>query len=186
MKIAIYKKKNDNFYIVKKSVEDFLKDIKDPVQLLQYKTKPYVLLTGHTTAEVIAEYTSELDIFTIANKTSNSWQDMKTIYLLFKPTHNSQLTYTKEDELVMYNHESSGTPINTYNGFYWCKHNMDITLAMWQEDIISGMMTKLEILDNPLYKDIEWFNTWLSKIYIPPSNLVHRLNLINTRDRQVW
>lgn len=117
----------------------------------------------------------------IANKTSNAWQEMKEIYLLFKPDNNTQLTYTKEDELSMYNHESSGTLINPNNGFYWCKHNMDITLAMWKEDIQAGMLTKAEILFEPSYqKHSKWFENWLSKIYINPSSLKFKMNFINS------
>ena len=85
-------------------------------------------------------------------KTTKTWQKAKKLYLCFKALNADNLTYTLDDELEMFLHESIGADIKSTNGFYWCKHNMDITLAMWQEDIIAGNLFKFELL--PILKQL--------------------------------
>ncbi len=108
-------------------------------------------------------------------KITKTWQKAKKLYLCFKPQNADKLTYTLEDELEMFLHESIGSSIKDSNGFYWCKHNMDITLAMWREDLIAGNLFKFELLTDPLFEDhLEWLENWLNNIYVPENNLQYR------------
>lgn len=60
----------------------------------------------------------------------------------------------------MYLYESKGIPIkNKYNGFYWGKKHMDVTITMWREDIQKGLLFRQE-----LYEDERIPNWFLDKV----------------------
>ena len=102
-------------------------------------------------------------------KPSLKWLHMKEVYLCFKQK-DCILDYSDQAALEMFLHESHGEAVSSKNGFYWCKRNMDITLAMWEEDIKKGELIKAE-----LYNDIfphSWLDAVLYPICIPREQLL--------------
>lgn len=80
-------------------------------------------------------------------------------------------TRAKED---MYAFETFGTPrINyavpdddgNYNGYAVGKHWMDVTLAMWHEDLKTGIITKFEIYSDDDVPD--FIKDIIRRMYIP-------------------
>jgi hypothetical protein len=106
---------------------------------------------------------------------SQKWQQMKQVYLCFKPK-DCVLDFSKEAEVEMYLYESKGGVVPDTNGYYWCKHNLDLTLAMWVEDIQSGMLSKHELLESDGDRfPTDWLKGWLDTIYIPSYNRIQVL-----------
>lgn len=65
----------------------------------------------------------------------------------------------------MFSHESTGTPVESNNGYLLGKRTMDITVAMWKEDIRNGCLIKSELLkDYP-----KWFLETTGVLNIQPS-----------------
>ena len=106
-------------------------------------------------------------------KPSKNWMKMAEIYRLFKPM-NCECSYTEEDARAMYDYETNGigdlevglfNGKPPFNGFVVGKKGMDLTVAMWREDIPRGLLYKSELTD--LYP--KW---WLDKVIgdvMPPT-----------------
>lgn len=101
----------------------------------------------------------------VSLKPSLKWQQMKAVYLNFKPSDCPSLDYSEEAEIEMFLHESTGSAISQSNGFYWCKRNLDVTLAMWYEDIVKGELIKFELLADKRFPQ-KWLESWLDKVII--------------------
>lgn len=63
--------------------------------------------------------------------------------------------FSEEMMLEMFHAESHGTPISENNGYYHGKKWMNVTVAMWKEDMESGILFKCELYDDPNYP--HWF-----------------------------
>lgn len=64
---------------------------------------------------------------------------------------------------AMYVYESNGgTTPDQQNGYFWAKRMIDITVAMWREDVGSEFLPRCELYDDPNYP-----NWWLDKV-LPP------------------
>lgn len=91
-------------------------------------------------------------------KISKKWNKMKDVYMLFS-SNLIGCDFSDDAALEMFKHESHGNKISRSNGFYWAKHNMDLTISMWKEDIA---VKNLSI--NELYED-DFPHWWLDKIF---------------------
>lgn len=100
-------------------------------------------------------------------KPTLKWQQMKVVYLNFKPDNCTNLDYSEEAETEMFLHESTGSSVSQNNGFYWCKRNLDVTLAMWYEDLVKGELVKFELLSDKRFPQ-KWLESWLDKVVIDP------------------
>lgn len=94
-------------------------------------------------------------------KRSQAWNQMAAVYRLF--VERTGLDFSENAADAMYAFESSGLPLAdwTANGFAVGKHWMDVTLAMWRQNLRSGLLTKSELADDPRFPS--W---WLEKVLI--------------------
>lgn len=92
-------------------------------------------------------------------KISNKYRRMAEIYKLFARHWINILSFSEQDLLIMYKHESTGTQINENNGYYVGKKYLNLTVTMWKQDIERGLLFKQE-----LYNDSLFPNWWLDKI----------------------
>ena len=88
--------------------------------------------------------------------TTERWRNQSEVYRYFASSC-ANLDFSGEAAEAMFNYESVGEPLidysvkgdnNLYNGFAVGKHQMDVTLAAWVEDIKKGYLLKAEILDD--------------------------------------
>lgn len=99
---------------------------------------------------------------------STKFRRMLAVYQIFGGS-GSTLDYSEEAALTQYRAETFGgvrvglgkQSNGLYNGFAIGKHWMDVTVAMWKEDIHSGLLTKSELYRDPLFRDCHW---WLDKV----------------------
>jgi hypothetical protein len=76
------------------------------------------------------------------------------------PEENSNLDFSDEALIELYNYESYGgsTP-KSNNGFYHGKKWLNVNVAMWKEDIEAGVLIKYE-----LYLDEKFPHWWLDSV----------------------
>ena len=83
--------------------------------------------------------------------TSKRWKDSAEMYKYFSKGFGS-LSFSDKAAKDMYDYESTGKPIFQYydkryngkcNGYAVGKHWMDVNIAMWKEDMLSGMILKV-------------------------------------------
>lgn len=90
---------------------------------------------------------------------------MCEVYRLFAQDWASCSTFTDDDIIELYNHESYGSPLRQHepgkpgNGFALGKRWLDVTLAMWLEDIRDGILRRSE-----LYEDGKFPHWWLDRV----------------------
>jgi hypothetical protein len=85
---------------------------------------------------------------------------MSNIYRHFSKDWQSILDYSEESLLELYISESYGdVDCKDNNGFYIGKKMLNVTVAMWKEDITKGLLLKYELYDDPNLPD--W---WLNKV----------------------
>jgi hypothetical protein len=86
-------------------------------------------------------------------KISKRWFEMAEMYRRFAGDY-EHAYFGENSAIEMYRYETFGDPINSkWNGFAIGKKWMDVTLAMWREDIAKGMLFISELqADYP-----EWF-----------------------------
>lgn len=91
---------------------------------------------------------------------------MCEVYRLFAQDWANCSTFTDEDIIELYNHESYGTPLRQHtpdkpgNGYALGKKWLNVTVAMWMEDIALGTLFKHE-----LYEDGALPHWWLDKLF---------------------
>lgn len=99
-------------------------------------------------------------------KIGKRYKKILPIYQYFAGEHNN-LDFSEQAMLDMFLWETHGKGRlkislfnkNVINGFAIGKHWMDVTIAMWNEDIKSGLLRKHELYDE--YPDWDW---WLNKV----------------------
>ena len=69
-------------------------------------------------------------------------------------------SFTDQDKIDLYNHESYGTPLGPNNGFALGKKWLNVTVAAWLEDIELGTLFKHE-----LYEDPDLPHWWLDRVF---------------------
>jgi hypothetical protein len=82
------------------------------------------------------------------------------VYRYFSKHFEHICDYSDESMMEMFLYETygEGRPDNT-NGYFLGKKWMDVTIAMWHEDIPKGLLTKFELYNDPDLPD--W---WLDKV----------------------
>ena len=93
------------------------------------------------------------------NGVSRKFKRMCEIYRVFAKDWEHCSTWTDDDLIKLYNHESFGEPLNPGNGFALGKKWLNVTVAMWLEDIELGTLFKHE-----LYEDGKFPHWWLDKV----------------------
>ena len=96
-------------------------------------------------------------------KISKKWKRMSEIYKGFAVDY-PWADFSEAAEIQMFSHESTGTPVESNNGYLLGKRTMDITVAMWKEDIRDGYLTKTELMKE--YP--EWFLKTTGVLNIEP------------------
>lgn len=98
-------------------------------------------------------------------KISKKFNRMIEVYDCFRLDNNDQLRYEHDAKFEMYEYESRGIKSDNLhtNGYYWAKHNLDLTLTSWKEDIKKGLLTKHELIDEQYFPEW-WINKVLDKI----------------------
>lgn len=99
-------------------------------------------------------------------KVSKRWKKISGIYRLFCPQQDN-LDFSNKAELEAYLFESRGLGNleekifveGKINGYLYGKKMMDITIAMWKEDLPKGLIFLSE-----LYQD-KFPHWWLNKIF---------------------
>lgn len=87
---------------------------------------------------------------------------MYEIYKLFAQPWAHVCSFDDAAMLELYNHESYGTPmtsIRPYNGYAVGKHWLNVTVAMWREDIRDGNLFRHELYESSIYP--HW---WLDSV----------------------
>jgi hypothetical protein len=85
---------------------------------------------------------------------------MSEVYKHFSKDWQHILDYSEESLLELYQSESYGdVDCKSNNGFYIGKKMLNVTVAMWKEDIKLGYLFKYELYDDPNLP--HW---WLDKV----------------------
>lgn len=84
---------------------------------------------------------------------------MSRLYRLFATDWEHCLDFSEEMRLEMYNSESHGIRPSDNNGYYHGKKWLNVTVAMWKEDIEKGLLFKRE-----LYQDGKYPEWWLDNV----------------------
>lgn len=93
-------------------------------------------------------------------KISKKYKKMIEVYNAFRLDNCDHLDYSDEALLQMYEFESRGVKTDlSKNGFFWCKHNLDLSVTSWKEDLQTGLITKKELLNDEKFP--RW---WMEKI----------------------
>lgn len=89
---------------------------------------------------------------------TQKWLRMAEMYKKFCPS-NINCTFTKQDAIEVFNHESNGegnirhgifgNP--PFNGYLVGKHWMDITIGMWRDDNFKNVVKDDMWVDYPLW-----------------------------------
>lgn len=85
---------------------------------------------------------------------------MAEVYRIFSRHWEHVLDFSDEALLNMYNNESYGTLNDlTNNGYAEGKKWLDVHVTYWREDIRSGMLSRSELYEDPLFP--HW---WLDRV----------------------
>lgn len=87
---------------------------------------------------------------------TKNWWESAEVYRFFARGFGN-LDFSEQAAIDMFNQETHGRPKFEYyeprydgkcNGYAVGKHWMDVTLAMWREDLTAGILLKTELLGN--------------------------------------
>ena len=87
---------------------------------------------------------------------------MCELYKLFAKDWENCLDFGEESMLEMYHSETHGLAVSKTNGFYHGKKYLNVTVAMWKEDLARGTLFRVE-----LYNDPRFPHSWLDKVLGP-------------------
>jgi len=86
------------------------------------------------------------------------WRKIIPIYQFFAQGHCSGYDFSEKSVLECFLVESEGIEAkNLNNGFLLGKKWMDVTIAMWREDIKKGLLFKRELYADDFFKNFEWY-----------------------------
>ncbi len=83
---------------------------------------------------------------------------MCDIYVLFAKDWEQCCEFSDDMMLELFYSESYGDPVSPHNGYYVGKKWLNVTVAMWKEDIQKGCLTRHELYDDHFP---DW---WLDKV----------------------
>lgn len=95
---------------------------------------------------------------TIGGLTSK-FKKMAEVYRYFGKDWKNCCDFSDGAMIELYNHESYGTEISSTNGFLVGKKWLNVTVAMWKEDIRDRQLWKSE-----LYEDENLPDWWLDSV----------------------
>jgi hypothetical protein len=101
-------------------------------------------------------------------KVSPKFFRMSEIYRHFSEPWAHLCDFSDEARHSMYRFESRGTPLPPYsdprrlNGYQLGKHWMDVTVAMWKDDLAKGLLFRQELYSEPCYPH------WWLDLVLPP------------------
>jgi hypothetical protein len=106
-------------------------------------------------------------------KISKSWLRMAEIYKIFgQDPFMTKLDFSEQAKQEMYEFESTGKGnisldmfSNSFNGYAYGKKMLNITVAMWKEDIEKGLLFLKELYYPSLPNDAKFPHWWLNKIF---------------------
>lgn len=84
---------------------------------------------------------------------------MCEIYRIFAKDLEHICDFSEKMMLELFYSESFGDIISPMNGFYQGKRLLNVTIAMWKEDIERGLLQKCELYNDELFP--HW---WLNKV----------------------
>jgi hypothetical protein len=84
---------------------------------------------------------------------------MVPIYETFVRDFRDGLDFSEDMLYELYNSESYGGRCSPRNGYHHGKKWMDVTVAMWREDIRLGTLFRFELYQDPTFPD--W---WLDRV----------------------
>jgi hypothetical protein len=84
---------------------------------------------------------------------------MCEVYRVFAKDWEHLCDFSDQALVDLFNSESYGSPISRDNGFLLGKKWLNVTVAMWKEDIAQGLLFKHELYQDPKFP--EW---WLDSI----------------------
>ena len=85
---------------------------------------------------------------------------MCEIYIIFSNDWKDCCDFSEGMMLELYYAEAFGDKVSQNNGYYVGKRYMNLTIAMWKQDIEIGYLLKSE-----LYNDETFPHWWLDKIF---------------------
>lgn len=99
---------------------------------------------------------------------TRSWLRMAQVYKIFgENKFTTNLDFSANAAKEMFEFESTGKGnlessifSNKVNGYYYGKKMLNITVAMWKEDITKGLLFIVE-----LYQDKKFPHWWLNRIF---------------------
>ena len=91
---------------------------------------------------------------------SQKYRETVKLYEFFAHNNKHLVDFSEAMMLELFVYESTGKgSISSDNGFAYGKQQMDITVAMWMEDIPKGLLHPSE-----LYEDGNFPHRWLDRI----------------------
>jgi hypothetical protein len=85
---------------------------------------------------------------------------MSEVYRIFSKDWEHCLDYSDQSLRELYYSETHGDPVLQNNGFYVGKKYLNLSVAMWKEDMEKGCLFKQE-----LYNDPKFPHWWLDKVF---------------------
>lgn len=94
---------------------------------------------------------------------SRKFNRMCEVYKMFVDSYgfDAIFDWSEEAKLKAFNIETYGLSAENdrENGYCYAKHVIDLTVKMWREDILKGLLFKRE-----LYQDAKFPHWWLNKV----------------------
>lgn len=84
---------------------------------------------------------------------------MSEVYEVFANDWKDCCDFSDEALIELYNYESYGGRVSPRNGYHVGKKWLNVTVAMWKEDIRDGNLFKKELYDDPKFP--HW---WLDSV----------------------
>jgi hypothetical protein len=102
-------------------------------------------------------------------KISSKWLKMGKIFKFFgEDPFMTKLDFSEKSAQEMYEFESTGKGdislnmfSNSFNGYAYGKKMLNLTVAMWKEDIENGLLFKFTLYDDPKFSNLHW---WLDDV----------------------
>jgi hypothetical protein len=90
---------------------------------------------------------------------------MAMLYRYFARDWEHCCDFSNESLVELYNAESYGTECRPDNGYLVGKRWLNATVAMWKEDLEKGLLTKIELYDDPMLPR-QWLESVLRYIIV--------------------
>lgn len=85
---------------------------------------------------------------------------------LYQQFSSEEFDFSEEMMVELFCNETYGDPVSSTNGFYVGKKWLNVTVAMWKEDIESGDLLKIELMEDGRLP--RWWLDRVIKNFRPP------------------